>query len=309
MLFALAHDRCYNIARSSIYTELKNTAYDNEGSTPIHRQKGGIDIQPKESSHSSQETQPEPQEMKSVPVQTQKAKAEDTWGICQQLSINESRIFYIGIQALREQLKQGIWQEILLPTASIVRLFGGNKGYYDQLKKISSRLVKKKILVGQRAYDLYKHIRFNPAQGGLFIMFNPEIRQIAEAMAQSYQLDISLKEVFEFKSRYTVRLLEVFSRYMNQQTQHPAEEGQQSEPSDCLRLAIEVEDLKKLLGIPMSKTYEQITNIRHKVLNIAVEEINASTSYSVSYTTIKEGIRVKAFLFTVTRNHSCSMGA
>ena len=48
----------------------------------------------------------------------------------------------------------------------------------------------------------------------------------------------------------------------------------------------------------MSKTYEQITNIRHKVLNIAVEEINAATDYSVSYTTIKEGTRVKAFLFT-----------
>lgn len=250
--------------------------------------------------------------------------------ICQQLSINESRIFYIGIMALREQLRQGIWQEILLPTASIVRLFGGNKGYYDQLKKIASRLVKKKILVGRRLCDLYKHIRFNPAQGGMFIMFNPEIRQIAEDMIESYQLDISLQEVFEFKSRYTVRLLEVFSRYINRQgpsaemilpvghgdsasaqvhlQPHP-ENDSQTATFDCLKLAIRVEDLKKLLGIPMSKTYEQITNIRHKVLNIAVEEINAATSYSVSYTTIKEGIRVKAFLFTVTRNHSCNIGA
>ncbi len=232
---------------------------------------------------------------------------QDLLGICQQLSINESRIFYIGIQALREQLRQGIWQEILLPTASIVRLFGGNKGYYDQLKKISSRLVKKKILVGQRLCDLYQHIRFNPAQGGLFIMFNPEIRQVAEAMTSNYPLDISLQEVFEFKSRYTVRLLEVFSRYMNRQQTHGKESLPES--TDCLKLAIEVEDLKKLLGIPMSKTYQQITNIRHKVLNIAVEEINTATSYSVSYTAIKEGTRVKAFLFTVTRNHSCSMGA
>ena len=241
-------------------------------------------------------------------VQYEKS-AQELPGICRQLSINESRIFYIGLQALREQLRQGEWQEILLPTASIVRLFGGNKGYYDQLKKIAARLVKKKIQVGQKFYDLYKHIRFNPAQGGLFIMFNPEIRQIVEAMAKSSQMDISLQEVFEFKSRYTVRLLEVFSRYMNRQEQGNTEDKQQTEPSDYLKLAIEVEDLKKLLGIPMSKTYEQITNIRHKVLNIAVEEINAATSYNVSYTTIKEGIRVKAFLFTVTRNHSCSMGA
>ena len=246
----------------------------------------------------------------------QEAAADELMGICQQLSINESRIFYIGIQALREQLQQGVWQEILLPTASIVRLFGGNKGYYDQLKKIASRLVKKKILVGQQLCDLYKHIRFNPAQGGLFIMFNPEIRQIAEAMARSYQLDISLQQVFEFKSRYTVRLLEVFSRYMSRQhapgpmgkdaaapggkasdssahggkasdssgssthseiaagssgsppasrRRAPAEDAPEAPPQDppdqCLKLAIAVEDLKKLLGIPMSRPYEQISNM------------------------------------------------
>lgn len=215
--------------------------------------------------------------------------------LCQQLSINESRLFYIAIQAMNEQLRQGIWQEILLSTAAIVQLFGGNKGYYNQLKKIAARLVKKKVMVNDKLCDLFRHIRFNPAQGGLFIMFNPDIRQILEEIVHRRKMQISLKEVFEFKSRYTVRLLEVFGRYMHRQT---------VQAHGCLRLAIEVEDLKKLLGIPMSKTYEQITNIRHKVLNIVVEEINNNTSYSVDYTTIKEGGRVKAFLFNVTRGTS-----
>lgn len=215
--------------------------------------------------------------------------------LCQQLSINESRLFYIAIQAMNEQLRQGIWQEILLSTAAIVQLFGGNKGYYDQLKKIAARLVKKKVMVNHKLCDLFRHIRFNPAQGGLFIMFNPEIRQILEEIVHRRKMQISIKEVFEFKSRYTVRLLEVFGRYMHRQN---------VQAQGCLRLAIEVEDLKKLLGIPMSKTYEQITNIRHKVLNIVVEEINNNTSYSVAYTTIKEGGRVKAFLFNVTRGPS-----
>lgn len=215
--------------------------------------------------------------------------------LCQQLSINESRLFYIAIQAMNEQLRQGIWQEILLSTAAIVQLFGGNKGYYDQLKKIAARLVKKKVMVNDKLCDLFRHIRFNPAQGGLFIMFNPDIRQILEEIVHRRKMQISLKEVFEFKSRYTVRLLEVFGRYMHRQN---------VQAHGCLRLAIEVEDLKKLLGIPMSKTYEQITNIRHKVLNIVVEEINNNTSYSVEYTTIKEGGRVKAFLFNVTRGTS-----
>lgn len=215
--------------------------------------------------------------------------------LCQQLSINESRLFYIAIQAMNEQLRQGIWQEILLSTAAIVQLFGGNKGYYDQLKKIAARLVKKKVMVNDKRCDLFRHIRFNPAQGGLFIMFNPDIRQILEEIVHRRKMQISLKEVFEFKSRYTVRLLEVFGRYMHRQN---------VQAHGCLRLAIEVEDLKKLLGIPMSKTYEQITNIRHKVLNIVVEEINNNTSYSVEYTTIKEGGRVKAFLFNVTRGTS-----
>ena len=220
--------------------------------------------------------------------------------LCQQLSINESRLFYIAIQAMNEQLRQGIWQEILLPTASIVQLFGGNKGYYDQLKKIAARLVKKKIMVNDKLCDLFQHIRFNPTEGGLFIMFNPEIRQILEDNARRQRMEISIKEVFEFKSRYTVRLLEVFGRYINREDVRT---------QGCLKLAIEVEDLKKILGIPMSKTYKQITNIRHKVLNVAIEEINNSTSYSVEYTAIKEGGRVKAFLFNVAPAQSHSLGA
>ena len=78
--------------------------------------------------------------------------------LCQQLSINESRLFYIAIQAMNEQLRQGIWQEILLSTAAIVQLFGGNKGYYDQLKKIAARLVKKKVMVNHKLCDLFRHI-------------------------------------------------------------------------------------------------------------------------------------------------------
>ena len=131
-------------------------------------------------------------------------------------------------------------------------------------------------------------------------MFNPEIRQILEDNARRQRMEISIKEVFEFKSRYTVRLLEVFGRYINREDVRT---------QGCLKLAIEVEDLKKLLGIPMSKTYEQITNIRHKVLNVAIEEINNSTSYSVEYTAIKEGGRVKAFLFNVSLAQSHSLGA
>lgn len=220
--------------------------------------------------------------------------------LCQQLSINESRIFYIGIQAMKEQLRQGIWREILLSTTTIVQLFGGNKGYYDQLKKIAARLVKKKIMVNDKLCDIFQHIRFNPAEGGLFMMFNPKIKRILEDIARRQRMEISLKEVFEFKSRYTVRLLEVFGLYMDRED--VKERG-------YLKLAIEVGYLKKLLGIPMSKTYEQITNIRHKVLNIAVEEINNSTSYRVDYVAIKDGGRVKAFLFTVVRSCEHSMPA
>lgn len=220
--------------------------------------------------------------------------------LCQQLSINESRIFYIGIQAMKEQLRQGIWREILLPTTAIVQLFGGNKGYYDQLKKIAARLVKKKIMVNDKLCDIFQHIRFNPAEGGLFMMFNPKIKRILEDIARRQRMEISLKEVFEFKSRYTVRLLEVFGRYMARKD---------IISKGFLKLAIEVDDLKKLLGIPMSKTYEQITNIRHKVLNIVIEEINNNTSYRVDYVAIKEAGRVKAFLFTVTCSQSHLLGA
>ena len=260
------------------------------------QQKGGINIQPANSENMGHPSLPD-----GVCIHSAGELPQDgLLTVCQQLSVNESRLLYIGLQALAMQLRQGQWQEIRIPTASIVTLFGGNKGYYDQLKKIAAKLVKKKIVLKGKHRSLFDHIRFNPSGGGLFIMFNIDIKDMLQELFRKQGMQITVKEVFEFKSRYTVRLLELFSRYMARQDVQAA---------GRLRLAVSIDDLKRLLGIPMTKTYEQITNIRHKILNIAVEEINHSTSCSVCYTAIKEGARVKAFLFDVTLSRSDSLSA
>ena len=210
--------------------------------------------------------------------------------VCQQLSINESRLFYIGIQALKEQLRQGIWQEILLPTATIVQLFGGNKGYYDQLKKISAKLVKKKIMLDGRFYSLFDHIRFNPAGGGLFILFNKELKEMLGKAAGRQDMQSAVREVFKYRSKYTVRLLEIFRPYL---------ENDEVSRKGRFSLVISVDSLKHALGIPRTKTYEQITNIRHKILNTSLLDINNNTDYYVTCSTIKNGRKVSAFLFSV----------
>ena len=50
---------------------------------------------------------------------------------------------------------------------------------------------------------------------------------------------------------------------------------------------ISIEELKKITGTKDKKTYDNYTNIRDKILNVAIGEINEHTPYDVSYSAIK----------------------
>ena len=92
---------------------------------------------------------------------------------------------------------------------------------------------------------------------------------------------------FVLSSMYGIRLLELLLQYKH----HPRFAAMRE-----IRVAYRLEDLKISLNVPMTSTYEQITNLRHKVLNPAVCDINLHTCYEMSYQAIKESRRVTAIL-------------
>jgi plasmid replication initiation protein len=59
---------------------------------------------------------------------------------------------------------------------------------------------------------------------------------------------------------------------------------------------IELTTLKEMLQLDDS--YERLDNLKRRVIDIAVKQINDHTSYSVSYTQEKQGRVVTHFIFT-----------
>ena len=60
---------------------------------------------------------------------------------CKEFDINEGRLFYLGLLELKPQLSEGSGQQefdrITIPTPDVIKLFGGNKAYYQRLKNIA----------------------------------------------------------------------------------------------------------------------------------------------------------------------------
>lgn len=94
------------------------------------------------------------------------------------------------------------------------------------------------------------------------------------------------QEVFTLNSMYAIKILELLNRYR--------EKGRKR-----IRLLISIDDLRKYLGVPDTSTYQQMTNLKNKVLNHPITDINAKGHYHINYQVIKNGRKVTAFLFTM----------
>lgn len=197
-----------------------------------------------------------------------------------QLSVNETRILALGLEILRRKNDNSTQVQII--ARDLVQIFGGNKGYYNELEKICQRLCKKQIVIDGKLYPIFSYLRFVAKNGGLIMQFNPPMLSM---LLPEYR-ERAAQEVFTLNSMYAIKILELLNRYR--------EKGRKR-----IRLLISIDDLRKYLGVPDTSTYQQMTNLKNKVLNHPITDINAKGHYHINYQVIKNGRKVTAFLFTM----------
>ena len=130
--------------------------------------------------------------------------------ISKYMSVNECRIFYIGLMTLRQRILAGFPVcRMLLPTNELLRLFGGNKGYYQEIKKIAIRLAEHTVTFNKREHPLFETIQFLPEQGGLYMMFCPRLGPLMSDMSRRSYLPLVAAAAFVLSSMYGIRLLEL----------------------------------------------------------------------------------------------------
>lgn len=208
--------------------------------------------------------------------------------ISKYMSVNECRIFYVALMAMRQNLMEDRnLPMLLLPTGELLKMFGGNKGYYREIKNITARLAERQIRFNQKLYPLFDSIGFQSDKGGLYMLFCHRLRPLMVEMSSRDYLPVVAAAVFNLGSTYAIRLLELMLQY--HRLPQFAETGQ-------IRIAFSLESFKTSLNIPDTATYSQISNIRHKILNSAMEDINSHTQFSLSYQMMKTGRKVTGIM-------------
>ncbi|MCI6910504.1 MAG: replication initiation protein [Veillonellaceae bacterium] len=217
---------------------------------------------------------------------------------CKEFDINEGRLFYLGLLELRPQLSEGSGQQefdrITIPTSDVIKLFGGNKAYYQRLKNIAGTLQSRLVTVKEdeetfHRINIFREMQFDKKKGGLSIRFNEDMRPYILELAGKPYTKIAAKTIFALSSVYAIRLLELLLEYQN---------IPRFQQNGRIERNITIEDLRFYCNVGPSK-YCKNSDFTRNIVKRPVEEINNATSYKVSFSCRKVGRSIVSYDFVM----------
>ena len=119
---------------------------------------------------------------------------------------------------------------------------------------------------------------------GISIQLNMRLKPFLVALKDHYT-QYSLENILAMKSVYAIRIFEMLQAKIMRNVL----------PLDGMHIILTVEEI--IEGCELKDTYRIITNLKKRVLDVAVSEIKRVTLYDVSYENVKNGRRIEAFDF------------
>lgn len=123
---------------------------------------------------------------------------------------------------------------------------------------------------------------------GVAIKLNDELKPFLLSLKNSYT-QYTLEDVLSMESVYSVRIYELLlSKIMIKKL-----------PKEGIDVELSVDNIKECCGCDANKAYNTFSNFRNRVIDTAVNEINAKTIYRISYDYQKQGRAVVGLIFHV----------
>lgn len=217
---------------------------------------------------------------------------------CKEFDLNEGRLFYLSLLELRPQLSAKIGQKeferITIPSADVIKLFGGNKAYYQRLKNVAKRLQSRLVTVKEdnetfHRLNIFREMQFDKKKGGLAIRFNEDMRPYILELAGKPYTKIAARTIFTLNSVYAIRLLELLLEYQNIPT---------FQQNGRIERYISVEDMRFYCNVDKSK-YSKTSDFTRNVIKRPLEDINCCTGYKVSFSCKKNGRAIVGYNFVM----------
>jgi plasmid replication initiation protein len=160
------------------------------------------------------------------------------------------------------------------------------KNIYMELDKITDKLMARYIKIKNDDSQKFKKrhlIKIADFENGILTM------KIDEDMKEFYlslnwYTKYQLKNIMQFKSTYSFRLYELLKQY-----------------EKLGNRLITIDDLRSVLDIDTSQ-YPKYANLKQKVINVAVTEVNLKTDLHIQYEELKEIRKVTSVKFYIKQN-------
>lgn len=216
-----------------------------------------------------------------------------------QLSARESKVILFLVSKI-DPVRQKNLIEQTVSVRELEQVLKGDAkkwgGLYEELELLRDRLVRKGIYLPTEVeingrmlsgyINWFQHIMPMKDESG-----NAAIQFLFSQSLQPFLLNlreyvaINFLEVIPLKSTFSIRMFQVFRAHRDRMGKY----------QNRSTLRYDLEDFKGLLGV--DGKYDDYRNLRKKVLEVIIKEINEHTSIEITYKPLKKGRSVAAVMF------------
>ena len=218
-----------------------------------------------------------------------------------QLTAKEQKIILLLIANINPA-KQKKFELQVIPVKNLrwaIMGNGSNGSFYEEMKKLAFRLVKKGImfdtdvLIEGRRFPGYVNwfqaispIKNDNGEVCLEFLFSEKLKPFLLELRQYVQIDIH--QLTNLSSGFSIHLFQIFQAKRNQMLKYQHQ----------TKLLYQLSELKKTLGI--QDKYADWRNFKRKVIDLAIKEINQHTNINVNFKVIKKSGQVFSLEFEVS---------
>ena len=133
----------------------------------------------------------------------------------------------------------------------------------------------------------------------VMIRFNQDIMPYLIELKQNFT-QYALSDLIDLNSKYSIILYKWLSMSYNQYEHYSVKGGRRAEQVEAYRNpSISMQELRTITDT--TTKYERFTKFETRVLREPLEEINAHTSFNVTYEKVKKGRSIDSIVFHITK--------
>lgn len=204
------------------------------------------------------------------------------------LTAEEQKLLCYVISKIKPTDKD--FQEYTIPAAEFADLCGIDRRhiYRDFKRMMDSQYNKARwIQIGDDVtkFSVFVVPKYNEKAGSITVYLNPYLKKYLIGLSRNYT-QYELWNILSLKSKYAIRLYELFKSYAYQH-----------------EIDFDIDTLKSLL---CCENYKDYGNFRKRVITPAITEINERTNLTISFTTRRRGKggKTKEIYFVIEQKHS-----